>query len=236
MPAVTLDNVSFCYGDLPIIQEAHVEVEEGECIGLIGPNGGGKTTLLKLIMGLLQPHCGQVRLFENLPKSRWGEIGYVPQSMPFDRAFPLTLLEFVLEGTLCKARWGGGYSQTHQAMAEEALERVGLTKLAKRSLHALSGGELQRGLIARAVVLKPRLLILDEPTANVDAETEASIYKLLKNLQATILMVTHNLHIAIHQVDRVLCVQTRVTPLKTEEVCEHFAMGLYQTPLLEKNP
>lgn len=234
MPAIDLKEVSFSYQALPVISNVNISIDEGEFIGIIGPNGGGKTTLLKLMMGLLTPNEGNVELLGKRPQKRWGEIGYVPQSLPFDRSFPLTLLDLVLEGTLSKTPWYGRYGKKMRTLAMQALDRVGLAPLSNRHFGNLSGGELQRGLIARAIVLEPKLLLLDEPTANVDPDAEAEIYALLKSLNMTIVMVTHNLQVAIHHVKRVLCVQNKVWALKPEEVCEHFAVGLYHPPLLGK--
>lgn len=233
MSAIIIKDLSFSYGDLEVLRGTNACVEENAFVGVIGPNGGGKTTLLKMMMGLLTPTKGSVQLFGQEPKESWGKIGYVPQRLPFDRSFPLTLLNLVLEGTLSNTKWYGGYGKKNRELAMQALERVGLTHLYKRPFGSLSGGELQRGLIARALVLDPKILMLDEPTASVDPEAEATIHELLKGLGMTIVMVTHNLNVAIHEVDRVLCVQNEVLDLKPQEVCEHFAMGLYHPPLLE---
>jgi zinc transport system ATP-binding protein len=151
----------------------------------------------------------------------------------FDRDFPITVLNVVMMGCSSKLNWIGQYPPEVREWAEEALERVGLSHKKYASFGTLSGGEAQRVLIARAIVNRPTLLLLDEPTANVDVQAEKQIYDLLLSLKPsmTILMVTHQLQTIVEKVERLICVQRRVTSLKAKEVCEHFALGLYHTPL-----
>lgn len=153
--------------------------------------------------------------------------------MHFDRDFPISALEVVMMGMLGKLSWLGAYPADAKRKAMDALERVGLAHKAKASFGTLSGGEAQRVLIARAIVDEPGVLLLDEPTANVDVEAEQSIYAQLLELnkKMTILMVTHDLQTIVDKVGKLLCVQRQVTALKAKEVCEHFALGLYHTPL-----
>ena len=234
MPVVAFTDVTFGYGKLPVIEETSLTIERGEFIGLIGPNGGGKTTLLKLMMGWLEPGKGAIKLFGKGPKMEMGKIGYVPQSLPFDRKFPISTLELVLGGRLAHTPWYGSYGSRNKAQARKALEQVGLEDKAPDPVSSLSGGELQRALIARALASEPELLLLDEATAHVDHPTQTLIYNLLALLagKTTIVMVTHDLETAIHRVDRILCVQRTISSLSKEEVCEHFALGLYHPPLL----
>jgi zinc transport system ATP-binding protein len=161
-------------------------------------------------------------------------LAYVPQSIKFDRAFPISVLEVVLSGLLSKLPWYGYFSKQNKLLALEAIEKVNLKEFCHEPFGTLSGGQAQRVLIARALVSNPHLLLLDEPTASVDNRAEADIYALLKELKGlmTILMVTHDLQAAIGQVERLLCVQGHVFSLQPEEVCEHFTVGLYHTPLL----
>lgn len=232
-PIVSLKNVSFSYQDNPILKNASFEIEAGEFIGVIGPNGGGKTTLLKLIMGFLIPDSGDIKTFGSSPQSSMKKIGYVPQSLHFDRQFPISVLELVLGGRLSNLPWYGKFSQQDKAAALEALEKMGMADFKNAPFGTLSGGQAQRALIARALASNPQLLLLDEPTASVDSQAGYSIYNILKELQnkITIMMVTHDLRTAIELVQRVICVQTTVISLKPKEVCEHFAFGLYHTPL-----
>ena len=233
-PAVVFDEVFFFYGEDCIISNATFAIKEREFIGVIGPNGGGKTTLMRLMLGLIIPARGEVRIFGTAPGTAAPPVAYVPQHLQFDRLFPISLFELVLMGLLNELPWYGRFSQAHKRRAEEAMERMGIAHLRKRSVGTLSGGQLQRALIARALVTQPQLLLLDEPTANVDAAAEVEIRALLQALreEITIVMVTHDLNTSICEVDRVLCVQEEVSAYAVNEVCEHFALGLYHTPLI----
>lgn len=235
-PLVEVDHLYFSYQDNPVLIDVSFSVHSGEFIGIIGPNGGGKTTLLKLLLGFLKPTKGSIFLF-NEPSGQHAKhpISYVPQAMRFDREFPISALEVVLSGLLSRLPWYGCFSQKDRRLAYEALEQVGLGSFAERPFGTLSGGQAQRVLIARALVSKPQLLLLDEPTASVDSQAESDIYNILKELKGkmTIMMVTHDLRAAVDHVERLLCVQGTVFSFKAEELCEHFAMGLYHTPLVQ---
>jgi zinc transport system ATP-binding protein len=234
MDAIKFDHVCFGYGETPVLKNATFSIGEGEFIGVIGPNGGGKTTLLRLIMGFLEPSSGTIEIFGKSPQESISSIAYVPQILRYDRQFPISVLELVLSGLMSQLPWYGQYTAAHKEAAMVALEKMGMQDFKSRSIGTLSGGQVQRALISRALVSQPKLLLLDEPTANVDSQAEADIYKLLAKLvgDVTILMVTHNLRACIEQVQRVLCVQGGVSSLQSKEVCEHFALGLYHAPLL----
>lgn len=236
-PFIELDDVSFAYQDAPVLKNATCKILEGEYVGIIGPNGGGKTTLLKLIMGFLKPNKGEVRIEGKFPSAVLPQIGYVPQTVRFDKLFPISVLEVVLLGRLAHLPWYGRYSRKDKEIAQEALRTVGLQDFQNRAYGTLSGGQAQRTLIARALASQPKLLLLDEPTASIDAQTQLEIYNLLKTFQneMTIIMVTHDLNAAINYVEKVLCVQQSVMTLSPEQVCEHFALGLYHSPLIQIN-
>jgi zinc transport system ATP-binding protein len=237
LPVIELENVSFAYPGNLVLRDVSFQVYPGEFIGMIGPNGGGKTTLLKLILGFLKPLKGTVKVFGEVAGSSptLNRLAYVPQAIRFDRDFPISVEEVVLSGLISHLPWHGRFHTADRIAAQEALEKIGLPHLAKASFGTLSGGQAQRVLIARALVSNPQLLLLDEPTASVDSQAEADIYALLNWLkgQMTILMVTHDLRAAIEQVGRILCVQGSVLSLKPEEVCKHFAFGLYHMPLIQ---
>ena len=231
---ICCENVSFAYDETSILKNISFTIHQGESVGIIGPNGGGKTTLLKLIMGFLKPTTGKISLFGSSPQQAINEIGYVPQVMRFDKQFPISVYELALSGRLSRLPWHGVYSREDHQITDEILDQLELTSFKHCAFGTLSGGQAQRVLIARALVSQPKLLLLDEPTANVDVKAEAKIYGLLKELRGkiTIVMVTHDLSTAIDQVERVLCVQKTLISLLPEEVCEHFALGLYHKPLL----
>ncbi|QLH36005.1 MAG: metal ABC transporter ATP-binding protein [Parachlamydiaceae bacterium] len=231
---IRLEHVNFAYAEIPVLTDVNLSIQPNEFIGIIGPNGGGKTTFLKLLMGFLKPTSGKIEILAYPQVSRY-HISYVPQNQRFDRDFPISVLELVLSGRLFKLPWYGKFSNEDKEIAREALSQVGLSDFANRPIGTLSGGQAQRALIARALASHPKLLLLDEPTANVDSQAQAEIYELLHQLQGkmAILMVTHDLSTAIEHVERVLLIQNHVMQLKPEEVCQHFAVGLYHTPLIQ---
>lgn len=229
------NHLSFSYDEEhEIIKDSSFEIYKNEFIGVIGPNGGGKTTLLKMILGFLKPDAGTLTVLNISPKEAEKKMAYVPQSLRYDRHFPISTLELVLLGRLSNLPWYGIFSKDDKEKALDALHQMGIAHLAKRPFGELSGGQQQRALIARSIAGEPEILLLDEPTASVDREAEKSILDLLKTLQEkmTILMVTHDLQTAIDRVDRILCVQQTVVSYSPKEVCEHYAMGLYHPPLL----
>lgn len=230
---IEVENVSFAYKNRRILENVSFSIRKGEFIGIFGPNGGGKTTLLKLLMGFLRPDTGSIKIFDKAPKEARSEIAYVPQNIHFDRFFPITVQEVVMSGRLSHLPWYGRYLQKDEDAATKVMESLELLHLKNYAFGSLSGGQAQRTLIARALVSSPEILLLDEPTASVDAKAESEIYKILEELKGrvTILMVTHHLSTAIAQVHRVLCVNRSVYELRKEEVCEHFTIGLYHPPL-----
>lgn len=234
--ALSIEDLNFSYDAAPALERVNIKVTEGEFVGIFGPNGGGKTTLLKLILGLLHPQQGKVSLFGLPPEEARGCVGYVPQTIRFDRDFPINVEEVVEMGALNRLNWLGKYPLGIKKKARAALEKVNLTHKLKSSFGTLSGGEAQRALIARAILDEPRMLILDEPTANIDPEGQQSIHELLSllNQSMTILMVTHDLQTIVDKVGKLLCVQQSVTSLEAKEICEHFALGLYHAPLTSR--
>ncbi len=229
---VEVHDLSFGYEKRAILNKVNLSVDPGEFIAIFGPNGGGKTTFLKLLMGFLKPGHGKISIFGSSPKKARQEIGYVPQVTQFDKQFPVSVLDLVLMGCLSQASWFGGFSKEIRKKAEAALDLVGLLGKKDQAFGTLSGGQAQRALIARGLVSNPKLLLLDEPTANVDPEAETQIYDLLLSLKGTItiFMVTHNLQGIIKKADRLFCVHRTVTSYTPKEVCEHFAVGLYHPP------
>jgi zinc transport system ATP-binding protein len=223
---IEIDDLFFSYDDADVLQKVNLRVRKGEFVGIMGPNGGGKTTLLKLLMGFLTPTAGKVVVH--------GKIGYVPQVHRTDRDFPITLQELVLLGALSEMSFWGTFPKEAKERANGWIERLGLGPHKHKVFGSLSGGLAQRALLARALVSDPDLLLLDEPTANIDVASSAVIYDLLESMkgQKTILLVTHDLKTIIERVDRVVCVQGEVSAYLPKDVCEHFALGLYHTPLL----
>ncbi len=232
--ALKFEHVCFSYRDLCALSDATFSIKIGEFVSIIGPNGGGKTTLLKLIMGFLKPSSGKITILSHNPEKALKKIAYVPQNLRYDREFPISVKEVVLSGRLSHLSWFGQFHSSDYLAAQQALEQVGIAHLQESAFGDLSGGQQQRTLIARALASQPDILLLDEPTANVDAEAQAEIYALLYRLKGsmTILIVTHDLKMAIEQVDRVLCVERQLISYSPQEVCEHYAMGLYHPRLI----
>lgn len=224
MNLLSFHDLSFSYGSIEVLKKVNFEVRQGEYIGIIGPNGGGKTTALKLILGFLKPQKGTVNI--GCPSTR---MGYVPQINAYDKAFPISVLEVVLMGSLGKLSWMGTLPKEEKERARLLLKEVGCDHLEKRAFGTLSGGQAQKVLIARALMCDPELLLLDEPTANIDAESEAAIFAYLKTLQGkkTIMIVTHNFDAIVKNVERVICFQQEVSSMKPQEVCKHFTIGMY---------
>ena len=233
-PAVLLTDLSFFYDNIPALAKINLEISHGSFVGIMGPNGGGKTTLLKLLMGFLNPSEGKVRVFGKPPAEIRTRIGYVPQFHRADRDFPISVLDLVLLGALAKTSLWGSYPAAVKEKAESLIEELGLAAHMKKPFGSLSGGFAQRALLARALLSDPDLLLLDEPTANIDPPSSAAILNRLQLLKGTktILLVTHDLATIVERVETVLCVQTQATSYLPTQVCEHFALGLYHTPLL----
>lgn len=213
---VKFTNVDFAYTDKPVLSGVSFTVEKGEFVSIVGPNGGGKTTLFKLILGLLRPGAGAVTVFGKAPGRHNRRIGYVPQYEKFDPAFPVSALDVVLLGRV-DCGWFGWASAADKKAAMEALERLNLADVARRPFASLSGGQKQRVLIARALSADTELLLLDEPTANVDRKTEQEFYDILRGLNSThtILVISHNIEMVSQAVRRVLCVHHTVSDHET---------------------
>ncbi|MFP4163902.1 MAG: metal ABC transporter ATP-binding protein [Chitinispirillaceae bacterium] len=206
------ENVCFSYDEEEILHEINFSIKNRWFVGIVGPNGGGKTTLLRLALGLEKPDRGGVTLLGDSPSKARKRIGYVMQHMQFDERFPARVLDIVLMG-LARKRMLGFYGRQDRCAALEALEQVGIARLGQRPFASLSGGQRQRALIAQALVSRPRVLMLDEPTANIDSSGETAINELLRTLagEVTILMVSHNINTVLDCASHVLCVNRSAT-------------------------
>lgn len=231
---MSISTTDVCFGYRPdeyILKKVSFSIKKGQFFGIIGPNGGGKSTLLKLLLGLLNPWSGSVVIDGKAPPAT--DVAYVPQAFPFDRSFPITVLEVVLGGRARHLSRFGRFSKHDHEQAHEALERVGLHGVCDTPFGALSSGQAQRVLIARALAANPAILLLDEPTSSADPAAEAAIHSIIATLKGeiTILMVTHNLEAILGAVEGILCIQGGAVLMQPKDVCEHFALGLYHFPL-----
>lgn len=213
VPIVQLEDVWFNYNGQDVLREINLTIAGGDFVSIIGPNGGGKTTLIKLILGLLQPTTGSVRIQGKAPGENGTVIGYVPQYINHNLNFPASALDVVLMGKHDPAKrlhFHNKRKERQEAMA--ALERMGMAAFAGRKITALSGGQRQRVLIARALVTDPELLVLDEPTASLDTKGQTDFFALLKELnrELTILVVSHDLLIVSSYAKSIACVNQRL--------------------------
>jgi zinc transport system ATP-binding protein len=215
MSVIDLENVTFGYGDVPVVEDVSFAVEAGEFLGLLGPNGSGKTTLLALMLGLLEPDAGTVRLFgEPAHAFSDGErVGYVAQDATDVKAgMPITVREIVAMGRYPRAGLSR-LSGRDREIATDAMERVGIADLAGRRVAQLSGGQRQRVFIARALAAEADLLVLDEPAVGVDAESRERFYDLLHDLNErgmTIVLIEHDIGVVTERASRIACMNREV--------------------------
>lgn len=219
---VEMARVNFSYNTELVLEDVNIEVPHCDLCAIVGPNGGGKTTLLKLMLGLLQPDSGEVRVFGERPVDVRTRIGYVPQHFNYDRRLPITALDVVLMGRLGIDGAAGPWTRDSRERAQAALQTAGAENLAQRRFVDSSSGQQQRVLIARALATDPEMLMLDEPTASLDVAAEREIYELLRELneRMTIVLVTHDLGFVSDVVKSVLCVNRRVKRHPTSEMTD----------------
>ena len=211
-PLIVVTDMSFHYrAGEDVLSHVNLNVGHGDAVCLVGPNGGGKSTLLKLLLGMYSPTSGSIRIAGSVPEAARLNIGYVPQYFKLDEQFPISVLDVVLMGRL-RPRWSWRYSRTDRERARRALAEVDLAGWGKRSFSTLSGGLRQRVLIARALAVDPQILLLDEPLSNLDPEAQRHFYGLLKNLRRrlTILMVSHDRELVSDLFDYAVCVERHV--------------------------
>lgn len=220
------------YGGETVLKDVNLDIYDKDFIGVIGPNGGGKTTLIKLLLGIIKPYRGKIQY---LPESRGKEkvnIGYLPQYQMIDKQFPISVIEVVLSGLMNKKKLLPGYSRKEKTRAREMLRRMGIVHLEKNTIGELSGGELQRTLLCRAIISNPRLLLLDEPNTFVDNQFEGQLYELLNELndRMAILLVTHDLGTITPYVKTIACVNQELHYHKSNVITEK-QLSAYNCPI-----
>ena len=208
---VSLKNVSVKYDETTALEGVSLDIYPTDFLGIIGPNGGGKTTLVKAILGTL-PHSGEVLYSPILTEKGYRRIGYLPQQPEFDRSFPISVVEVVMSGLQAEKGAMKRYTAAERKRAMELLEMAGIKEVAERQISEISGGQMQRALLCRAVILEPKLLILDEPTNFVDNQFENELYTLLHRLneRMAIVMVSHDLGTITSVVKSIVCVNRTV--------------------------
>ncbi len=258
MAIIEIKDLAFAYGGEAVLEDVNLSVRQEDFTAIIGPNGGGKTTLLKLVLGLLTPVKGTIRVDGKSPQKASPCIGYVPQNVHTNQSFPITAIDVVLMGKLDPKKRLSRRSAANRREALAALERLEMAAYADEKIGMLSGGQRQRVFIARALVARPKLLLLDEPTASIDTKGQADFYRLLKDLNQdiTVLVVSHDLLVISRYVKSVACVNKKLHyhdhpeitgdmletmyPCTVEELCpvELVAHGLPHRVLMdhEKQP
>ena len=228
-PVIEMEKLSFSYNGRPVLEDVNLTIGERDYVWIVGPNGGGKTTLMKLMLGLLRPVKGAVRVFGQSPSAARPRIGYMPQHASLDRRFPVTVMDVALMGRLGSGIRTGRYSRADKKTGLKALDQVGLFDLRNRALSELSGGEQRRLLIARALAGQPDLLLLDEPTANLDIRVERELHALLRELNdhLTVVMVSHDPAFVSGFVENVVCVNRKVHVHPTAEMSADFVNELF---------
>jgi zinc transport system ATP-binding protein len=229
--AVEMENISFKMNGRPILENINFSINDRDFIAIIGPNGGGKTTLIKIILGLSKPNTGTVRVFGRSPPKSSDLIGYLPQHVSFDPDFPINVFETVMSG-----RYHGifkSYTNSDREQVLNVLEEVEMLDMKNRQISQLSGGQMQRVFIARALVREPRLLLLDEPMASIDPEMQSSFYPLLARLREkmAIILVSHDVGAVASHVDSIICLNQRLYYHGPVENAADSLEEVYQCPL-----
>lgn len=227
---LNFQNLSFSYDNrCTVLDNISLSIPCGEFACVVGPNGGGKTTFLKLILGLLKPTKGIIKVLGKSPKKARSLVGYVPQHAKFDASFPVCVLDVVLMGALEKSFWWGKYSKEQKEQAWEAMKEVQIDSLANNNFSELSGGQQQRVLIARALCSRPKLLLMDEPTANIDVYGTELFYELFEgiNKKHSIIMVSHDMGFVSKRVKSVICIRDNLQIHPTSELTGDLLQKIY---------
>jgi zinc transport system ATP-binding protein len=235
---IEIRNLNFSYNGLTVLANVNLDVKAGDFMAMIGPNGGGKTTLIKLMLGLHTADSGTIRVFGKLPRDVSHRIGYVPQDVHINKEFPISAADVVLMGTLNPGRRWSRHSRADRVAAREALDKVDMSGFRNRRIGQLSGGQKQRVFVARALVSQPELLFLDEPTASIDTKGQREFYALLEELNrdVSIIVVSHDLMVVSEYVRSVACVNQRLHHHDQAELTGEMIEMMYQCTAEEVCP
>lgn len=230
---IRMRDITVAFDSHIILNRINLSVKSNDYIGVIGPNGGGKTTLLKTILGLVRPLSGELSIMGRPPEKGRKAVGYVPQYAVFDRAFPIDVWDTVMMGRLSKSSPFRRFSEEDRRSAEQALRKVGMTGLEERQIGSLSGGERQRTYIARALATDPKVLLLDEPTANIDIEMEEGFYNLLNEIRKSvaIVLVSHDISVISVHVDKIACMNRDLYMHTSSEINAEILEKTYKCPV-----
>lgn len=230
---VKLQNIRVSYASVLVLEDVTLTIFQHDFLGIIGPNGGGKTTLLKVLLGLVKPDSGLVSVFGNAPEQARSKIGYVSQRPVFDHDFPASVRDVVMMGRYNRAGLLRRYHRGDKAAVEKALVRVGMEDYCDKQIGRLSGGQQQRVFVARALVSEPELLLLDEPTASIDPTMQAEFYELLAELKQglTIVMVSHDIGAISVYVDKIACLNRQLYYHGSKEITPEVLEATYKCPV-----
>ncbi len=230
---IRISHFSAGYGDIPVLEDITLSVFRHDFLGIIGPNGGGKSTLLKAILGIVRPDSGEILIFGKPPARVRSRIGYVSQRPSFERDFPASVRDVVLMGRYTHRGMVRRYGAEDRVAAEKALEQVGMLDCRDKQIGYLSGGQQQRIFLARALVSEPELLLLDEPTASIDPALQTEFYELLNELKKTltIIMVSHDIGAVSVYVDKIACLNSRLYYHGSNEVTPEILEATYKCPI-----
>ena len=230
---VKLEDVWVFYDGMPALEGVNLSINQDDFLGIIGPNGGGKTTLLKVILGLVKPSRGKVKVLGTSPDRGRRSVGYVSQYSLFDRDFPISVWDVVLMGRLERAGLFKRYGEGDRTAAIQTLQTVGMLDLKDQQIGKLSGGQLQRVFIARALLTEPRLLLLDEPMASVDTVMQTEFYELLERLKQrmAIVLVSHDIGAVSVYVDKIACLNHQLFYHGSKEISPEVLEATYKCPV-----
>jgi zinc transport system ATP-binding protein len=230
---VRLEDIWVNYDNVPILEGVNLSIKQDDFLGVIGPNGGGKTTMLKVILGLVKPSSGKVTVLGGTPQRNRKFIGYVAQYSLFDHDFPINVLEVVLMGRYGKVGLIKRFSDDDKKVALKALKTVEMLNYKDKQIGRLSGGEQQRVLIARALVAEPKMLLLDEPTTGVDMPMQTEFYELLARLKhsMSIVLVSHDISAVSVHVDKIACLNHQLYYHGSKEVGPEILEATYKCPV-----
>jgi zinc transport system ATP-binding protein len=228
---IEIKNLNFKYDRASVLININLELEQNGFYVFLGPNGGGKTSLIKLIMGLESPSKGSIKVFGQNPKQRPCKFGYIPQKLNFDPIFPLSVFEFIQQGLLSDLPWHGRWGADTKKKTADILEQFDLTELKDAPIGDLSGGQMQRAAIARALISDPEFLILDEPLSGLDHQSAKYIISLIDQMKGkkTIILITHVITHLLNKADRVFLLEKNIHQLRDKDLCKHIELGLFHT-------
>ncbi len=233
LEVIHLEDVWVQYDGLPVLEGINLSLYEQDFLGIIGPNGGGKTTLLEVLLGLVQPTSGQVRILGYNAREGRRFVGYVPQYTEFDHDFPISVWDVAMMGRLGRRGLFRRYAEEDKRVVSEALRQVEMLEFTDRQIGELSGGQRRRVYIARALASDPKILLLDEPTASVDSRVLGNIYELLRELnqRVTIILVSHDIGVVSSYVKTIACLNHRLIYHASKEITPQMLEAAYQCPV-----